>query len=107
MASASPEYLPFLTEIVSSDPSIVSHRLFQTSDVIRGDWHEDAAKTGKGIIFSPGKFYYEGDIVDCRASGKGKILWESRMSYEGSVVNNQANGLGTLKFPEDETALSG
>jgi hypothetical protein len=79
----------------------------QTEDQIRGDWDDHATHTGKGIIFSPGKFYYEGEIVDGKASGRGRILWESRMVYEGGVADNRANGPGTLKLAEDETAIKG
>lgn len=63
MSNSSPEYLHYLTEVISLPAEIVSFLLIQIDDQIKGDWKEDAAKTGKGIIYSPSKFYYQGDIV--------------------------------------------
>jgi hypothetical protein len=79
----------------------------QQQDQIQGEWREEAEKTGKGVIFSPGKFYYEGEIVQGKASGKGRILWDGRVVYEGAVLENKANGLGVLKLPDEEASLKG
>lgn len=40
---------------------------------------------GIGIIYQPGIFYYEGEIVKGEATGKGIIKWEGMIedSYEG------------------------
>lgn len=31
-------------------------------------------------------FYYEGDILDAKATGNGKIIWPSHTIYNGSVL---------------------
>jgi hypothetical protein len=79
----------------------------QPHDQIQGDWQEEAGRTGRGVIFSPGKFYYEGEIVYGKAEGKGRILWESRTIYEGAVADNKANGAGVLKLAEEDATLRG
>lgn len=88
-------------------PPLSTLPIMQQQDQIQGNWREDAEKTGKGVIFSPGKFYYEGEILHGKASGKGRILWDSRAVYEGTVLQNKANGTGALKLPEEDAILKG
>lgn len=67
--------------------------------MIVGDWGQVEEKVnmrGKGVIFVPGSFYYEGDVVGGEAEGTGVIFWEDigESQYEGKVSHNQPHGQG-------------
>lgn len=76
-------------------------------DAIMGEWESEQEKTGKGIIYSHDRFFYEGDIVDSKASGEGKIIWPDKIIYRGRVADNKANGEGTLIFDGESTSIKG
>lgn len=103
----SPEYKTYLMEV--NDVAVPSWEK-PSSDAqqhIAGDWKEEEPQSGKGIIYSPDLFYYEGDILNGKATGYGKIIWPSHCIYTGAVLENKASGQGRLTFSDDNISLEG
>lgn len=80
----------------------------RSKPIVLGNWEETAAeKTGRGIIYFPEKYYYEGDICNGVAQGAGKIIWSNKATYIGAVQNSKAEGQGELNCLLDSIKLKG
>ncbi len=58
----------------------------------RGQWNARGTPEGKGILYEPGFFYYEGELKDV-PHGRGTIDFiREGFIYEGNLAQGKANG---------------